>query len=220
MVAASVPPQLQFANVLTQWKVTIQRPGYAKSFETTPFNAPSAQLTVNNLLPATEYRVWVSVRSSSAEGPLSNHLDVSTWGRGEIGNCMLCDVIKLCLNDHRDASLSDSSSAPGPVAAISASPASATSVKLFWTPPRATNGRLTSYHIDYRSTNELGIPHNGQLDLPASTTSYTVTRLKENTLYHFTVSAETIAGRGEGSSVSVQTSTDSESLRPSGALLV
>ena len=103
-------------------------------------------------------------------------------------------------------------SAPGPVASISGSPASATSVELSWTPPLATNGRLTSYHIDYQSDSESGIIHNGQLNLPASTTSHTVTGLEENTLYRFTVSAVTGAGRGEGSTVSVRTAIDRESL--------
>ena len=113
-----------------------------------------------------------------------------------------------------------SSSAPGPVASVSGSPASTTSVALSWAPPLATNGMLSSYHIDYQSANGSGIHDNGEVNLPASTTSYTVTGLEENTLYHFTVSAETGAGRGEGRTVSVRTSIDRESLWPSGALHV
>ena len=101
---------------------------------------------------------------------------------------------------------------PGPVVFISGAPASATSVELSWTPPLTTNGRLTSYHIDYQSDNRSLIHDNGEVNLPASTTRYTVTGLEENTLYHFTVSAENSAGRGEGSTVSVQTSIDRESL--------
>ena len=105
-----------------------------------------------------------------------------------------------------------SSLAPGLVASVSGSPASATSVKLSWTPPLTTNGKLTSYHIDYQSENGSAFNDNGEVNLQASITSYTVTGLEENTLYHFTVSAETSAGRGEGSTVSVQTSIDRESL--------
>ena len=83
---------------------------------------------------------------------------------------------------------------------------------LSWAPPLTTNGMLTSYHIDYQSASGSGISDNGEVSLPVSTTNYTVTGLEENTLYHFTVSAETSAGRGEGSTVSVRTSIDRESL--------
>ena len=87
VVVSSVPTQLQFANILTEWKVTLQRPGYAKTFETAAFTSPHAQLTVRNLLPATEYSVWVSVRAGSAEGPLSDQLNVTTQEAGEISDC-------------------------------------------------------------------------------------------------------------------------------------
>ena len=105
-----------------------------------------------------------------------------------------------------------SSSAPGPVTSVGASPASATSVELSWTPPLTTNGVLTSYHIEYQSANGSGISDNGEINRPASVTSYTVTGLEENTLYHFTVSAENTARRGEGSTVSVRTAIARESL--------
>ena len=92
------------------------------------------------------------------------------------------------------------------MASFSASPASATSVVIFWTPPLAPNGVLTSYHIEYQSATGSGISDNGEVDRSALVKSYTVTGLEENTLYHFTVSAENSAGRGEGSTVSVRTS--------------
>ena len=98
------------------------------------------------------------------------------------------------------------------MASVSASPASTTSVQLSWTPPLAPNGVLTSYHIEYQSATGSDIFDNGEVDLSVSTTSYTVTGLEENTLYHFTVSAENGAGRGEGSTVSVRTSIARESL--------
>ena len=98
------------------------------------------------------------------------------------------------------------------MASVSASPASTTSVHLSWTPPLAPNGVLTSYHIEYQSATGSGISDDGEVDLSVSTTSYTVTGLEENTLYHFIVSAETSAGRGEGSTVSVRTSIARESL--------
>ena len=98
------------------------------------------------------------------------------------------------------------------MASVSASPASATSVQLSWTLPLTTNGVLTSYHIEYQSATGSGISDNGEVSRPASITSYTVTGLEENTLYHFTVSAENSAGRGEGSTVAVRTSIDRESL--------
>ena len=83
---------------------------------------------------------------------------------------------------------------------------------LSWNPPLTTNGVITSYNIKYQSANGSGIFDYGEVNLTASTTSYTVSGLEENTLYHFTVSAETSAGRGEGSTVSVRTSIDRESL--------
>ena len=104
------------------------------------------------------------------------------------------------------------------MASISGFSASATSVVLSWAPPLTTNGMLTSYHIDYQSASGSGIHDNGVVNLPVSTTSYTVIGLEENTLYHFTVSAETGAGRGEGSTVSVRTSIDRESLWAPGSL--
>ena len=98
------------------------------------------------------------------------------------------------------------------MASISGFSASATSVVLSWTPPLTTNGVLTSYHIEYQSANGSGISDSGEVNLTVSITSYTVTGLEENTLYQLTVSAETSAGRGEGSTVSVRTSIDRESL--------
>ena len=83
MVNCSVPPQLRFANILTEWKVTTQREGFANTSVTSPFTAPNTQLTVNHLLPATRYTVWVSVRAGSAEGPLSDGLNVTTPEGGE-----------------------------------------------------------------------------------------------------------------------------------------
>ena len=105
-----------------------------------------------------------------------------------------------------------SPSAPGPVASFSASPVSATSVEISWTPPLVPNGVLTSYHVEYQSATGSDISDNGEIDLSVSTTSYNMTGLEENTLYHFTVSAETSAGRGEGSTLSVRTAIARESL--------
>ena len=66
----------------------LQRAGSAKTFHTTPFTGPSVQLTVTHLLPATEYRVWVSVRAGSAEGPLSDYIDVTTRDANETGQLL------------------------------------------------------------------------------------------------------------------------------------
>ena len=85
-------------------------------------------------------------------------------------------------------------------------------MSLSWTQPLTPNGVLKSYVIDYHTDNESGVSDSRNITLPISVTSYTVTGLEENTLYHFTVSAETSAGRGEGSTVSVRTSIARESL--------
>ena len=85
VVTCAVPPQIQFADILTEWKVTLQKEGGRNTFVTSTFTAPSTQLTVNHLLPATRYTVWVSVKAGSAEGPLSNGLQVTTQEGGEIG---------------------------------------------------------------------------------------------------------------------------------------
>ena len=85
MVTCAVPPQLQFANILTEWKVALQKEGGTNTFETFSFILPTTQLTVNHLLPVTRYTVWVSVKAGSAEGPLSNGLQVTTQEGGEIG---------------------------------------------------------------------------------------------------------------------------------------
>ena len=92
MLACSVPPQLVFANILTEWKVTLQREELAKTFETTPFNISNTQLTVNHLLPATGYMMWVSVRAGSAEGPLSDGVIVTTQEGGETWKTARCEV--------------------------------------------------------------------------------------------------------------------------------
>ena len=83
VVACSVPPQLQFVNNITEWKVTLQREGFAKTFIATPFTATTTQLTVNHLLPATRYTVSVSVMVGNAEGPLSESFNVTTQEEGE-----------------------------------------------------------------------------------------------------------------------------------------
>ena len=89
MVSCSVPPQLQFANILTEWKVTLQREGFAKTSVTSPFTVSNTQLTINHLLPATRYTVWVSVRAGSAEGPLSDGLNVTTQEGSETWQLLL-----------------------------------------------------------------------------------------------------------------------------------
>ena len=92
--------------------------------------------------------------------------------------------------------------------------ASSTSVELSWTPPTDPNGNVTSYHIEYQYESKSNFHGNREINTtaPASVTNYTVAGLEENTLYNFTVSAETSAGRGEGSTVSVRTFIDRESL--------
>ena len=77
----------------------------------------------------------------------------------------------------------------------------ATSVQIAWTPPTEPDGIITGYFLTYST----GSGATSSENVPASVTCYTVTGLEENTLYHFTVSAETTVGRGEGSSISVKT---------------
>ena len=80
----------------------------------------------------------------------------------------------------------------------------ATRIKLSWTPPTELNGIITEYFLTYST----GSGELSSANIAASVTSYTVTGLEENTLYQLTVSAETSAGRGEGSTVSVRTLPD------------
>ena len=79
-----------------------------------------------------------------------------------------------------------------------------TNVEVSWTPPTEANGIITGYFLTYSN----GSGDLSSENIPASVTSYNVTGLEENTLYHLTVSAETSAGRGEGSTVSVRTLPD------------
>ena len=79
-----------------------------------------------------------------------------------------------------------------------------TSIELSWTPPTEVNGILTGYYLTYST----GSGELSSENILASVTSYNVTGLEENTLYQLTVSAETSAGRGEGSTVSVMTLPD------------
>ena len=92
VVTCAVPPQIQFADILTEWKVTLQKEGGRNTFVTSTFTAPSTQLTVNHLLPATRYTVWVSVKAGSAEGPLSNGFNVTTQEGGESCRCSRREV--------------------------------------------------------------------------------------------------------------------------------
>ena len=79
-----------------------------------------------------------------------------------------------------------------------------TSIELSWVPPTKLNGIITGYFLTYST----GSGELSSENITASVTSYTVTGLEENTLYRLTVSAETSAGRGEGSTVSVRTLPD------------
>ena len=101
---------------------------------------------------------------------------------------------------------------PGQVHSISGFTLSSTSVELSWTPPLDPNGNITGYHIEYLPVTENGTHDNREVNITTPAVSYTVTGLEENTLYHFTVSTETSAGRGEGSTLSVRTSIARESL--------
>ena len=109
-------------------------------------------------------------------------------------------------------SLPLSSPAPGQVNSISGFPRSSSSVDLSWTPPLQHNGNITGYHIEYLSITENGTHQHREVNITTPAVNYTVTGLEGNTLYQLTVSAETSAGRGEGSTVSVRTSIDRESL--------
>ena len=80
----------------------------------------------------------------------------------------------------------------------------ATRIELSWTPPTKLNGIITGYFLTYST----GSGELSSENIPASVTNYTVTGLEENMLYQLTVSAETGAGRGEGSTVSVRTLPD------------
>ena len=80
----------------------------------------------------------------------------------------------------------------------------ATRIELSWTPPTELNGIITEYFLTYNT----GSGELSSENIPASVTNYTVTGLEENMLYQLTVSAETSAGRGEGSTVSVRTLPD------------
>ena len=101
---------------------------------------------------------------------------------------------------------------PGQVNSISGFPLSSSSVELSWTPPLDPNGNITGYHIQYLSITENGTHQHREVNITTPAVNYTVTGLEGNTLYQLTVSAETNAGRGEGSTVSVRTSIDRESL--------
>ena len=79
-----------------------------------------------------------------------------------------------------------------------------TSIQLSWAPPSERNGIITGYFLAYST----GSGELSSEDIPASITTYNVTGLEENTLYQLTVSAETSAGRGEGSTVSLRTLPD------------
>ena len=99
--------------------------------------------------------------------------------------------------------LSLTATVPGIVESLTGSGFS-TSIELSWTPPTENYGIITGYFLTYSTGS-------GQLsseNIPASVTSYNVTGLEENILYQLTVSAETSAGRGEGSTVSVLTLPD------------
>ena len=76
-----------------------------------------------------------------------------------------------------------------------------TSIELSWAPPTKLNGIITGYFLTYST----GSGELSSENIPASVTNYTVTGLEENMLYQLTVSAETSAGRGEGSTASVRT---------------
>ena len=103
---------------------------------------------------------------------------------------------------------------PGQVHSISGFTLSSTSAELLWTPPLDPNGNITGYHIEYLPVTENGTHDNKEANITTSVMNYTVTGLEENTLYHFTVSAENSAGRGEGSTVPVRTSIARESFCP------
>ena len=109
----------------------------------------------------------------------------------------------VCSNPNKCYVLSITSAVPSIVESLTGS-GYPTSIELSWTPPTETNGIITRYFLTYSTGS-------GQLsseNIPASVTSYNVTGLEENTLYQLTVSAETSAGRGEGSTVSVLTLPD------------
>ena len=101
---------------------------------------------------------------------------------------------------------------PGQVHSISGFTLSSKNVELSWTLPLDPNGNITGYHIEYLPVTENGTHDNREVHITTPVMNYTVTGLEENMLYHFTVSAETSAGRGERSTVSVRTSIDRESL--------
>ena len=99
--------------------------------------------------------------------------------------------------------LSSTSAVPSIVGSLTGNGFS-TSIELSWTPPTEVNGIITGYFLTYST----GSGELSSENIPASVTSYNVTGLEENTLYQLTVSAETSAGRGEGSTVSVLTLPD------------
>ena len=70
-----------------------------------------------------------------------------------------------------------------------------TTMTLSWTEPDMPNGHITSYHLQYRSTDSANPTYHLLFPFDNRTTR-TVTRLLPSTHYNFRVSAVTVVGRG------------------------
>ena len=75
-----------------------------------------------------------------------------------------------------------------------------TTMTLSWAEPAMPNGNITSYHLQYRSTDSAGPTYHLLFPFDNQTTR-TVYRLHPSTNYDFRVSAVTIVGRGPYTSI-------------------
>ena len=97
---------------------------------------------------------------------------------------------------------------------FTATTVSSSVIHLSWTPPLSSNGRITGYRLIYSDSLPSGAVHNGSEFIRSSSAAgaLTVSDLKEDVLYRFTLRAETSAGEGEGKTTSARTEEDSECL--------
>ena len=75
-----------------------------------------------------------------------------------------------------------------------------TTMTLSWTEPEMPNGHITSYHLQYRITDNTNLAFHILFPINNATTR-TVTRLVPGTNYTLRISAVTIIGRGPYTSI-------------------
>ncbi|KAG2468074.1 NRCAM protein, partial [Polypterus senegalus] len=156
--------------------LSVSREKKYQSFSTT---SSKPQGTLKDLIPYSNYKLYMVVVNGKGEGPSSTTHDLQT-----------------------------SEGVPGPPRYLRVQERNMDTIYLDWDQPLEPNGILTGYTLKYRTVNGTKVGRMQTENFQSNITSYTLRKADRNARYKFDLSARTQIGLGEAYIVDVTQSTN------------